>query len=106
MANYVALKQFGGGKKLRSKYGRGYARFVQKGTVIDGKDMTESHRSELEGLKLIEPRDPKKDYETQADTEKRVRHNARNQNKPKEQIKPKGKEEKSDKDDKKDKKKG
>lgn len=63
---YVALKRFGGGKKLRTLYGTGTARMVQMGTVIKASDMTATHCEGLCGLGLIEEYDPKKTYVTQA----------------------------------------
>jgi len=70
---YIALKKFGGGKKLRSAYGSGPGRMVQIGTLIDPSVTNETHLKELISLGLIEEFDEKKTYQTQAGRDKRAK---------------------------------
>ena len=52
MKDYIALKNFGGGKSLREKYGRGPGNLVEAGTVIQ---LPEAKAEELEGMRLVAP---------------------------------------------------
>ena len=52
MKEYIALKDFGGGKTLREKYGRGPGNLIEAGTVVK---LPEAKAEELEGLRLVAP---------------------------------------------------
>jgi hypothetical protein len=52
MEKYIALKNFGGGKKLREQYGRGPGNLVEAGTVIE---LPKAKAEELEGMRLVAP---------------------------------------------------
>lgn len=71
---YVALKRFGGGKRLRNIYGAGVGKLVQRGQEILEEHMTEQHRNELVGMRLIEAKEPGKVYQTQADRDRSWRN--------------------------------